>query len=57
MHPVMEVDYDIAESLVKDHREESIHSVELDTSEAIFIKGLKCPKCSVVHSIELSNLI
>lgn len=57
MHPVMEVDYDIAESLVKDHREESIHSVELDTSEAIFIKGLKCPKCSVVHNIELSNLI
>ncbi len=57
MHPVMEVDYDIAESLVKAHRLESIHSVELDISEAVFFKGLKCPKCAVVQDVEFSNLI
>lgn len=57
MHPVMEVDYDIAELLVKAHRSESIHSVELDITESVFFKGLKCPKCAVVQNVEFSNLI
>lgn len=57
MHPVMEVDYDIAESLVKAHRLESIHRIELDITEAVFFKGLKCPKCAVVQDVALSNLI
>lgn len=57
MHPVMEVDYDVARGLAKAHRDHSIYDQNIDLSTAVYKRGLKCPKCGMVHEVAYGTLI
>lgn len=57
LHPVMEVDYDVARGLAQAHRERSIYDQDIDLSRATFKSGLKCPTCGTVHDVEYGTLV